>query len=81
MVFVLLMRLTQKGQVTVPKRMRDRFGLKTGTEVEFLSTEAGLLLRPRVTAKAEKLKAAISSIRGTADAGFSTDAVMQMTRD
>jgi AbrB family looped-hinge helix DNA binding protein len=79
--FALLLRLTQKGQVTVPKTMRDRFGLETGTEVEFLSTEAGLLLRPRATVKADKLKAAISSIRGTADAGLSTDAIMQMTRD
>jgi antitoxin PrlF len=29
-------KLTSKGQVTVPKRVRDRLGLRTGDEIEFL---------------------------------------------
>ena len=28
-------RLTSKGQVTIPKRIRDYLGLKPGSEVEF----------------------------------------------
>jgi antitoxin PrlF len=29
-------KLTSKGQVTVPKGVRDRLGLRTGDEIEFL---------------------------------------------
>jgi antitoxin PrlF len=28
-------RMTSKGQVTIPKRIRDHLGLKPGSEVEF----------------------------------------------
>jgi antitoxin PrlF len=30
-------KITSKGQVTIPKPMRDAFGLLPGTEVEFIS--------------------------------------------
>ena len=75
------MRLTQKGQVTVPKRLRDRFGMKTGTEVEFKATEAGVLIRPARADQAAKVREVIESVRGTATAGFTTDEIMAMTRD
>lgn len=74
------MRLTQKGQVTVPKRMREQFGLGTGVEVEFEATEAGLLIRPRVDSQTERLRSGIRSIRGTADTGLDTEAILKMTR-
>ncbi len=74
------MRLTQKGQVTVPKRMRDQFGLKAGVQVEFESTPAGLLLRPLAGGREEALKDGIRSIRGSADSGLSTSTILQMTR-
>ena len=74
------MRLTQKGQVTVPKRMREQFGFWTGVEVEFEATEAGLLIRPQVDSQTERLRNGIRSIRGTADAGLDTEAILKMTR-
>ena len=30
--------ITSKGQVTIPKRIRDRLGLDAGTEIEFILT-------------------------------------------
>lgn len=33
------MRITSKGQVTIPKALRDNFGLLPGTEVEFVPGE------------------------------------------
>lgn len=74
------MRLTQKGQITVPKRMRDQFGLATGTEVEFEATEAGLLIRPRLDLQTNRLRAGIRAVRGTADSGLDTEAILKMTR-
>ena len=34
-------RMTSKGQVTIPKRIRDYLGLKPGSQVEFEPTENG----------------------------------------
>ena len=40
--------VTSKGQVTIPKRIRDRLGLDAGTEVEFTLEEDGTIrVRPK----------------------------------
>lgn len=40
--------LTSKGQVTIPKRIRDELGLEAGTEVEFILDDDGSLrVRPK----------------------------------
>ncbi len=36
------MRITSKGQVTIPKKIRDEFGLLPGTEVEFVPEEGAI---------------------------------------
>lgn len=38
------MRVTEKGQVTIPKEIRDRLGIKPGSEVEFVVEEKGVML-------------------------------------
>jgi AbrB family looped-hinge helix DNA binding protein len=35
--------ITSKGQVTIPKRIRDELGLDAGTEVEFILEEDGTI--------------------------------------
>ena len=40
-------KLTSKGQITVPKSVRDDLGLRTGDEVEFVKTNGGYQLRKR----------------------------------
>ena len=39
------MRINKRGQVTLPKRIRDSLGLTPGTEVEVVATNEGLLVR------------------------------------
>jgi AbrB family looped-hinge helix DNA binding protein len=34
-------RLTDKGQITIPKQVRDKLGLRTGDEVEFVADTNG----------------------------------------
>jgi len=41
------MKVTIKGQVTIPLAMRERFGLRPGTEVEFIAADNVLQMRPR----------------------------------
>lgn len=38
-------RVTRKGQVTIPKAIRDELGLNPGDEVEFEETEGGYILK------------------------------------
>ena len=40
--------MTSKGQVTIPKDLRDRFGLKEGEEVLMVPAKEGILLKHRM---------------------------------
>jgi AbrB family looped-hinge helix DNA binding protein len=71
-------KMTSKGQVTIPKRFRDRLGLRPGSEVEFAENEAGdvLVKRPKL----EPRKSRFAALRGTLKPGMSGDELMQLTR-
>lgn len=73
------MKLTVKGQVTIPKRLRNRYGLHPEKEVHFEETPHGLLIKPTATDRLTKLKAAIRRTKGSATVS-STEELMQLTR-
>ena len=52
------MRVTEKGQVTIPKDLRDALGIGAGTEVEFERRQDAIVVRK---AKAALLGATVSS--------------------
>lgn len=52
--------ITSKGQVTVPKPIRDKLHLKTGDKVEFMLEEDGNLRVAPVTASVKQLKGMLS---------------------
>ena len=37
--------VTSKGQVTIPKELRDKFGIQPGAEVDFAAADDGIRLR------------------------------------
>ena len=41
------MRISERGQITIPKHLRDRFGMYHNVEVEICPTEQGLLIQKR----------------------------------
>ena len=45
------MRISERGQITIPKGLRDRFGLNHNVEVELTPTERGLLIHKRTVAQ------------------------------
>ncbi len=60
--------ISSKGQVTVPKELRDRLGLKAGTAVEFELAEGGVLMR-----KGHKGQRPVDRVRGVLERRRATD--------
>jgi AbrB family looped-hinge helix DNA binding protein len=44
--------VTSKGQVTLPKRVRDALGIEPGSEVDFAVEEGVVVMRKRIPAEA-----------------------------
>ena len=75
--------LTSKGQVTIPKRIRDALQLLPGAAVEFSVNAGGdvVLHPPRATQGARrKPKDRIDAVRGRADVRWRTDELMKLLR-
>jgi AbrB family looped-hinge helix DNA binding protein len=74
--------MTRKGQVTIPKRLRDQFELKPGSEVEFAVGPHGNLtvLAKRLHTEREPKESRFAAIRGTLDLGMTTDEFMRFLR-
>jgi AbrB family looped-hinge helix DNA binding protein len=75
------MRITSKGQVTIPVEIRERAGLLPQTEVEF--DFDGTFVRI-VRAKAGKTGGRgariVAHLRGRGDVAMTTDDIMALTR-
>ena len=75
--------LTSKGQVTIPKRIRDELQLLAGAAVPFSINAAGELVlhRPRPTKGVRRPpKDRFDEVRGSADVGGRTDDLMKLLR-
>ena len=44
------MRISERGQITIPKHLRERFGMNQNVEVEITLTDQGLLIQKRTAA-------------------------------
>lgn len=76
------MRITSKGQVTVPIEIRERAGFLPGTEVEFVVVRDSIrIVRKTGDGRSPGRGArAVARLRGTASAGLSTDDILALTR-
>ena len=45
------MRVSERGQITIPRALRERFGLHHNVEIEMAPTDHGLLIRKRTAAE------------------------------
>lgn len=73
------MRITSKGQVTIPQEIREKLGLLPFSEVEFeVDGDAVRIRKARRTGK--RGEALIARMRGTAKPGMRTDEIMKLTR-
>jgi AbrB family looped-hinge helix DNA binding protein len=73
------MRLTSKGQVTIPLPIRRRLGLLPNTEVEF--DVVGQSVRIRKAAKQSRGRQIVEHLMASAPKpGLTTDEIMALTR-
>lgn len=74
---------TSKGQVTIPKRIRDAMRLLPGAAVEFSVNAAGeVVLHPPRPDKGARAPARdrFDAVRGRVDVSWRTDALMKLLR-
>jgi antitoxin PrlF len=82
------MRVTSKGQVTIPRDLRELAGIELNSEVIF-SVEGGKLVLAPKNGKQEledrgrldRFMSALDRLEGTGDQDVDADALMSMTRD
>jgi AbrB family looped-hinge helix DNA binding protein len=75
------MRVTSKGQVTIPKEIRDDFGLLPGTEIEFVRDGDDIRVRklPGGRSRGDEIVERLRRASG-GDIPLSTDEIMALTR-
>lgn len=77
------MRVTEKGQVTIPKEIRDRLGIVPGSEVEFIAKDdAALLVKVKENSlQIRNFEEWAASVEGLLDLdGMTTDEYMEWLR-
>jgi AbrB family looped-hinge helix DNA binding protein len=75
------MRVTSKGQVTIPLEVREKLGIVPHSEVEFEvhGKSARLVKVPAKRARSRGTDV-VSRLRGKADVKMSTDEILALTR-
>jgi AbrB family looped-hinge helix DNA binding protein len=76
------MRITGKGQVTIPKEIRSRLGLLPHTRVEFeLAGDHARIRKTRLQpGESRRGSLALEALRGTVDSRMSTNEILALTR-
>ena len=73
------MRVTVKGQVTIPKQLRDALGILPGTDVQFEAQGAAIVVRKVEGGQTRGARLA-ERLRGRGDVRMTTDEIMALTR-
>jgi AbrB family looped-hinge helix DNA binding protein len=71
--------VTSKGQVTIPKPVRDHLGIVPGSQVEFRRADDGSIVIEKAEEPASP-PSRLASLRGHAGRGMSTDEIMALLR-
>ncbi len=73
------MRVTTKGQVTIPQEIRERLAIHPGTEVEFTVEGNAVKLVPAQRGRGRGMRL-VERLRGRATVRMTTDEIMALTR-
>jgi AbrB family looped-hinge helix DNA binding protein len=74
-------RITSKGQVTIPIEIRERLGLLPDTEVEFtIDRESVRITRATAPSARSRGRAVVDRMRGRGVGAMTTDQIMKLMR-
>jgi len=73
------MKVTTKGQVTIPVNIREKLGITPDTEVDFLQEGDRIVIVKRKDATTASRK--FKKLRGIATVKMTTDEIMALTRE
>jgi AbrB family looped-hinge helix DNA binding protein len=74
-------RVTTKGQVTIPAEIRQRFGFLPDTEVEFVVEKDSVRLVRGEEPGRSRGDRVVARLRGRARTGMTTDEILALTRE
>jgi AbrB family looped-hinge helix DNA binding protein len=76
------MKITTKGQVTIPVEIREKLGLFPNSEVEFEVTGQTVRIRKvrRAEGRGRRGKSIVERLRGRGSVRMSTDEILALTR-
>jgi AbrB family looped-hinge helix DNA binding protein len=74
------MRITSKGQITIPAHIRERHGLLPNTEVDFEDDGKDVKIVKRKNARSGRGAKLVEQLRGTATVKMTTDQILALTR-
>jgi AbrB family looped-hinge helix DNA binding protein len=74
------MRITSKGQVTIPIAIRKKAGLWPNTEVTFEMSRGVVTVRKKSATNGGRGRRLVETLRGKATGRLSTDQIMALTR-
>lgn len=74
--------VTVKGQVTIPKRVRDHLGIRPGSGVEFEVDSKGEVVVRRIErgSRRSRPRSRFAAVRGTATVKLRTEEILALTR-
>jgi len=72
------MKVTVKGQVTIPRRVRETLGIQKNSEVDFVEEKGRFYL---VKTDEGHQRLGFRRFRGIAPSGMSTDEILELTRE
>ncbi len=73
------MRITSKGQVTIPAEIREKAGLLPNTEVEF-AMERGKVVIKKAAGPGRRGRKLLAAMKGKGTVRMTTDQIMALTR-
>ncbi len=73
------MRVTTKGQVTIPRHIRDKMGITPATEIDFVEDGERVYIVKKKSRNNPTRR--FKSLRGIATVKMTTDEIMALTRD
>ncbi|MCE2457512.1 MAG: AbrB/MazE/SpoVT family DNA-binding domain-containing protein [Dehalococcoidia bacterium] len=73
------MKISERGQITIPKHLRERYGMTNNVEVEITPTEKGLLIQ-KSTAAEHPVDRIVGILDGVVDDDLDIDEYIEEIR-